>query len=395
MDETHQLLLWRWSTIVQLSAVTMAAAFFALLARTNRRPELQWWARAWAFNLLAILVTSLFWALPSAAWLPIVSLLYVAGKSAFALLLMQGVWAMIRPGRHLFTTPALSISVIVYAAAVAVVIPEVGQVGIAQHSLLGVALVVFAIVLLRSKTYGLTWLIAGLAVRGIIAVAEAAAYILLLIEPSAGALADWVPLTGSFVSASSSLDTGAEWLIVLGCVLAVSERGRQQLENANQELISAHANLRRLADRDALTGTVNRRALRDIFNEVQGTGAMLLFFDLDGFKKINDVHGHAAGDTCLKRFANALRESFRPDDHVVRYGGDEFLVIAPSMDKGGARARVYDLAELVGHGSAQATFCGGFSVGMSELAPGGSPEAALQIADQNMYKAKRRERPKK
>jgi hypothetical protein len=52
MDEAQQLLLWRWSTIVQLSSVAMAAAFFALLARINRRPELTWWARAWAFNLL-------------------------------------------------------------------------------------------------------------------------------------------------------------------------------------------------------------------------------------------------------------------------------------------------------------------------------------------------------
>jgi diguanylate cyclase (GGDEF)-like protein len=391
MDEAQQLLLWRWSTIVQLSSVAMAAAFFALLARSNRRPELQWWARAWACNLLAILVTSLFWAMQSAAWLPIVSLLYVAGKSAFTLLLIQGTWAMIRPGRLLFTPRALTIGVTAYAVAVAAIIPGVARVGIAQHSLLGVAFVAFAIVLLRSRTYGLTWLIAGLALRGIIALAETAAYIVLLMEPSAGPLADWVPLAGWFVSASSSLDTWAEWLIVLGCVLAVAERGRRQLENANQELMSAHENLRRLADRDPLTGTVNRRALRDIFNDVQGTGAMLLFFDLDDFKKINDVHGHAAGDTCLKLFANALRESFRPDDHVVRYGGDEFLVIAPGLDNAGAHARVEDLTELIGSGSTDAISFA-FSVGMAELAPGGSPEAALQIADQNMYKAKHRER---
>ena len=378
---------------MQLSAVAMAAAFFALLARTNRRPELTWWARAWAFNLLAILVTSLFWALQSAAWLPIVSLLYVGGKSAFTLLLMQGAWAMIRPGGRLFPTRALTIGVVVYAVAVAAVLRDVTTVGIVQHSLLGAAFVAFAIVLLRSRTYGLAWLIAGFALRGIVALAEAAAYILQQAEPSAAPLADWAPIAGSFVSASSSIDTGAEWLIVLGCVLAVSERGRRQLENANQELVTAHENLRRLADRDALTGTVNRRALRDIFNDVQATGAMLLFFDLDDFKKINDDHGHAAGDTCLKLFANALRESFRPDDHVVRYGGDEFLVIAPGLDDDGAHERVKDLTELMEWGSADG-IAFGFSVGMSELAPGGSPEAALQTADQNMYRAKHRERVK-
>ena len=101
--------------------------------------------------------------------------------------------------------------------------------------------------------------------------------------------------------------------------------------------------LRLLADRDPLTGAINRRALRDIFNEVQTSGAMLLFFDLDGFKQINDVHGHAAGDDCLRIFANALKESFRPDDQVVRYGGDEFLVIARGLDAEAARTRIEDL----------------------------------------------------
>jgi diguanylate cyclase (GGDEF)-like protein len=391
MDEAQQLLLWRWSTLVQVSSLAMVAAFFALLARTNRRPELKWWARAWAFNLLAILFTSLFWVTQSAALLPVVAVVYVAGKTAFALMLMQGAWAMIRPGGRLFTTRTLTIGVIVYSIAAAAVLRDVPSVGIAQHSLMGVTLTAFAIVLWRSRAGGLTWLIAGFALRGLLALAEAGAYVLQVMRPIGGAFADLVPLSGSFVSASSSFDTGAEWLIVLGSVLAVSERGRRQLEDANRDLVSAQENLRRLADRDPLTGTINRRALREIFNDVQLTGAMLLFFDLDGFKKINDVHGHAAGDTCLKLFANALRESFRPDDHVIRYGGDEFLVIAPGLDTAAATERIDDLTQLMGPGMADGLSCG-FSVGISELAPGGSPEAALQIADQNMYKAKHRER---
>jgi diguanylate cyclase (GGDEF)-like protein len=130
--------------------------------------------------------------------------------------------------------------------------------------------------------------------------------------------------------------------------------------------------------------------LRDIFNEVQHSGAMLLFFDLDGFKQINDVHGHAAGDDCLRTFANALTDSFRPDDHVVRYGGDEFLVIARGVDAVAARARVDDVDQRMKRHSG-AIWCG-FSVGMTQLEPGGSPEQALQVADQNMYKAKNRDR---
>lgn len=389
MDEAEQLLLWRWSTLVQVSSLAMVAAFFALLARTSHRAELKWWARAWAFNLLAILVTSVFWVTQPDALLPVVAAVYVAGKSAFTLMLMQGAWAMIRPRGRLFTTRALTIGVLAYSVAAAALLRDVPAVGIVQHSLMGVALTVFAVVLWRSRADGLTWLIGGFALRGLLALAEAGAYMIQSLRPTSGSLAELVPLSGSFVSASSSFDTGGEWLIVLGSVLAVSERGRRQLEDANRELLTAQENLRRLADRDPLTGTINRRALREIFNDVNATGAMLLFFDLDGFKKINDLHGHAAGDSCLKLFANALRESFRPDDHVVRYGGDEFLVIAPGLDTAAATARIDDLAQLVAPDVTDGFACR-FSVGISQLEPGGSPEAALQIADQNMYKAKHR-----
>src|SRR5829696_7239623 len=115
MDEAEQLLLWRWSTLVQLSSLAMIAAFFALLARTNPRAELKWWARAWAFNLLAILFTSLFWVTQYGAILPLVAVVYLAGKSAFTLMLLQGAWAMIHPGGRLFTSRTLTIGVAVYS----------------------------------------------------------------------------------------------------------------------------------------------------------------------------------------------------------------------------------------------------------------------------------------
>ena len=389
MDET-QLLLWRWSTILQLSSLAMVSAFFVLLARANPRPELRWWARAWTANLIALAATSIHWLQQSDPIFPAIVFFYVGGKTVFAALLAQGAWAMIRPGGRLFTTRNLSIAVTVYAIGAAVLLHDITVVGIGQHSLMGLMLIALAIFLWSSRAEGITALIAGIGVRGVLALGEAGAYILQWQRPWQGPLAALVGPAGTFLAASSSMDMGAEWLIVLGSVLAVSERGRQALEASHRRLVLAQDDLRQLADRDPLTGAINRRALREIFNDVQKSGAMLLFFDLDSFKQINDVHGHAAGDDCLRLFASALKESFRPDDHVVRYGGDEFLVIASGLDSAAARARVDDVTQRMKREAAP-IWCG-FSVGMTELQPGGSPEQALQIADQNMYKAKNRDR---
>jgi diguanylate cyclase (GGDEF)-like protein len=278
----------------------------------------------------------------------------------------------------------------VYSLAAAIVLRDITAIGIGQHSLMGVFLIVVAAALWRSRADGVTWLIGGIAVRGLLALGEAAAYVLQWQRPWQGPFAGLVEPAGTVLAASSSFDMGAEWLIVLGSVLAVSERGRRALEASHHRLVVAQDDLRLLADRDPLTGAINRRALRNLFTEVQASGAMLLFFDLDGFKKINDVHGHAAGDDCLRMFANALKDSFRPDDHVVRYGGDEFLVIARGLDSAGAQSRVDDLLVRVKRNGGP-LWCG-FSVGMSELLPGGHPDQALQLADQNMYKNKNRER---
>jgi len=391
LDAGQELLLWRWSTILQLTSLTMVAAFFAVLARLNRRPELVWWARAWTANLLALTATSIFWLLQTDRLFRVIVAIYVSGKTAFALMLAQGAWMMIRPGSRLFTTRQLSAGVTVYALALATVLSNINQVGIIQHSVLGVLMIAVAVVLWRSNSESVAWLTTAIAVRGLLALTEAAAYIIQWRPPETGALADWIVPSGIFLSASSSFDMGAEWLVVLGSVLTVSERGRRALEASHDRLVLTQEDLRRLADRDPLTGATNRRALREIFKTVQATGAMLLFFDLDGFKKINDDHGHAVGDNCLKIFAGALKESFRPDDHVVRYGGDEFLVIAQGLDAATARDRIEKLTAILNTHRGEHVHCG-FSVGMSQLPPNGPPEVALQQADENMYKAKNQNR---
>jgi diguanylate cyclase (GGDEF)-like protein len=302
------------------------------------------------------------------------------------LLLLQGGWTMMRPGARLFSTRTLVLVVIGYGVAAAVLLAGINSIGVVQHLVMGILLLAFAIVFFRSETNELVWLAAALSIRGLLGLAECGAY-LLQILPAGWGMAAWRGTAESFLPVSSSFDTGAEWLVVLGCVLAVALRTQRELSKSNTELVTAHEDLRRLADKDPLTTLANRRALPEVFRAVQPDGAVLLFFDLDGFKKINDRHGHLAGDHCLRAFAGALRDSFRPDDYVIRYGGDEFLVVAQGLDRTAALTRIDDLKTRLTRDPWEGLVCG-FSVGMSELPAGGHPEAALKAADAAMYESK-------
>jgi diguanylate cyclase (GGDEF)-like protein len=387
MDDAQQLLLWRWSTIVQLTSLAMATAFLALFARASRRPELRSWAWAWFANFCAIAVTSMYWLIQPVTPLVLVRALYFGAKALFVVLLIQGAWRLARPREDWYSPKQVAFGVALYALLGAALVQGVTNVGIFHHAFMTIALLGFALIMRRTVADGMSWLIAGITIRGLLAAAEAGAYLVqaFKVGSDVGVWLDGV--AGIFLSTSSSFDTVAEWLMVLGCVLAVSDRSRRELQDANRDLVAAQEDLRRLADRDPLTALVNRRSLPDIFRAVQPNGALMLFFDLDGFKKINDLHGHAAGDVCLKLFASALRDSFRPEDHVIRYGGDEFLVVATGLDETGAQARVDEVRKRMLRTKEGESICK-FSVGMAILEPGGHPETALEAADARMYQAK-------
>jgi diguanylate cyclase (GGDEF)-like protein len=113
----------------------------------------------------------------------------------------------------------------------------------------------------------------------------------------------------------------------VGAVMAKSIRMRFELEDLNMSLSVR-------ASTDELTGLANRIALQDEINGRRDLAQQtaVLFLDLDGFKEINDVHGHEAGDRVLAIVAQRIVKSLRPSDTAIRLGGDEFLVLLDGAD---------------------------------------------------------------
>lgn len=118
-----------------------------------------------------------------------------------------------------------------------------------------------------------------------------------------------------------------------GFVVTVQD-GAQELQRADE--------LRRLAETDPLTGLLNRRALHETAAAAcralrdRGLPVAVIAFDLDGFKRLNDTHGHAAGDRALREMAEAARADIRAEDLIGRIGGDEFAIVLPRADAEGA-----------------------------------------------------------
>lgn len=153
----------------------------------------------------------------------------------------------------------------------------------------------------------------------------------------------------------------------------------------------------RMMNIDDLTGIGNRRLLKSHFwrQRQQNTGMALIFLDLNGFKIINDTHGHETGDEVLRIIAQRLRNSLRPGEAVARLGGDEFAVLLDTGDQAAARAIAARLKEAivrpisVGENTALVTT----SLGIAFFPEDGSSFEALSAsADRRMYEDKARSR---
>ncbi|MEO8410395.1 MAG: diguanylate cyclase [Propionivibrio sp.] len=166
------------------------------------------------------------------------------------------------------------------------------------------------------------------------------------------------------------------------------------LQQTNQQLQSNVAELDRLASTDPLTGAWNRRRLEEtVTNEMDRLRRYdhplsLLLLDIDFFKKINDTHGHLAGDRVLAELAALIKSTLRATDSLTRWGGEEFVVLSPNTTAATMAILAERLRERIARSEFLTVGALTVSIGVAECLPGELWTPWVARADAALYRAK-------
>jgi diguanylate cyclase (GGDEF)-like protein len=191
------------------------------------------------------------------------------------------------------------------------------------------------------------------------------------------------------------------WLLVAVFVLAFAAIALlyRRVRQTHRLLTSSNEMLKMQSERDPLTGLSNRRHFQAVMRHQAGNGSFsgtACLIDIDHFKHINDSRGHAVGDAVLVEVGRRLRETLRDDDLIVRWGGEEFLVVVPSLDAEPVDALVQRLLKTLdaspvvvdGRGVAVTASIGHASFPIGPAAQPVAWERAIKLVDAAMYLAK-------
>ncbi|SDH96690.1 diguanylate cyclase (GGDEF) domain-containing protein [Pseudomonas flavescens] len=168
-----------------------------------------------------------------------------------------------------------------------------------------------------------------------------------------------------------------------------------RVRQGNRQLIDSEQN----ANVDKLTGAFNRRWLEHVFDRERSRCLFscqplsLLMLDVDHFKEYNDQHGHLAGDYALCMVAHTLRRQLRTRDSLIRFGGEEFVVLLPELNLKQAADIAERLRESLEHVTAFYSPLGAqpgvtISLGLTQMLPKDSLTSLMARADQALYRAK-------
>lgn len=169
---------------------------------------------------------------------------------------------------------------------------------------------------------------------------------------------------------------------------------RDELARRNDALVRLNLRLEEMATTDALTGVLNRRRFYELLDDELQRAARyderfsLIMLDIDHFKRVNDTFGHAVGDAVLKSLAGVVQVALRANDSLSRWGGEEFVVLAPETGREEALRLAERLRERVSDEAFPAAGTVTVSLGVAEHRHGESGDALLNRVDEALYRAK-------
>jgi diguanylate cyclase (GGDEF)-like protein len=204
------------------------------------------------------------------------------------------------------------------------------------------------------------------------------------------------------IAYSSFFDVLLEMLFGIGLIIWAMEDTERRLAALHARTVDDTRRSKRKATLDPLTDTHNRFFLDEIRPQLESSdaGGSIVLIDVDGLKRINDTEGHEEGDRAIWTVANAIKKLVRGNDHVIRWGGDEFLVVLPGMDEDLARRRFYMLPSKIDEVKQSPPRSGGrpymkflaASVGVHIYSKRIPLDVAISQADRIMYERKRAHR---
>jgi diguanylate cyclase (GGDEF)-like protein len=362
----------------------MIAALFAVLYRQRRQRHVAYWSAAWVLLAITAYIISRGYATPEEGRAG--AALLVVAKMGTALLLYRSAHSLAGT-RPLLTKDWLLVpGVLLWLFAVegraspaAAIAPVYALSGLFS----GRAAWIFATVFRGARHMGALFLAGTLGVVAVSNVGFGVFFGPVLRTPEAMLL---------FLASNSLAFLGAAF----GMTLLVFEDVVTALRRSNEDLRRTQDALERLATEDALTGCYNRHFFdQQVGHEVQrhnryGMPLSVLFADVDGLKSINDTYGHETGDRVLQHVGAFLRLHVRDADYVIRWGGDEFLILMTCPGAEAARKVSFLKAEFAEPKDVDLPKHISLSIGWAEVPPGTTDIMPfVHAADQGMYADKR------
>ncbi len=376
-----------WSIFIQILIEIPLFLLFLIAAFTTKKRVILIWTIAWLFNLLAL--SSVYYVarailIPKYSYLgEITYSTYAVFKITFAILLLFSVYQYITKERYIKFPFKYYIAFIILLFALFLSTKAV-EIQFWVYLIVSLSIIWSGILLLKKKkSSGGRIIAAGFLINGAMFFHHA----IILVQ--------WfyIHKTPAYMSRISFFDSVSEFILALSFILAITVDAVEELQDSNKKLMEKQEILRELVDFDPLTGLRNRRILREFIDNVKGSRGVVVFIDIDNFKKINDSFGHTVGDKCIVEIAKEIKNDFRTEDGLFRYGGDEFLLILPNMAEGEVGIRLNKLKDRIRNAVKGVNLS--FSFGISEFDNENlNFTEVLNKADKKMYEAKKNEKQK-